>query len=394
MFWATLSLFILGAVCSPVDEKSLAPAAIQVAEHGVAPAKTIEGVEEGANRDEKLFSVFQIVKFNNDACTASNGDTGICYTAAECSAQSGGTAMGSCASGFGVCCVVSLTSPCDGTTSATRAVLQFDVANKPADCQSDDTNTSEDNERKRRRNRGRKRGRGYGRQNEDNHIEYDYLIIKNNPNIVQLRIDFDKVELQNPTNGECTNDTILVDEADAEFLKIRPENLCGTLTGSHLYADFRDEDDIDIRIQLSEEISQNWRIIVQQLEETDDLYAPRGCLQYFKTDTSQSGTIMSFNNNGGMGEFLNNPAYTICLEHNLDYCDIELTASDFDLGGSNGACADPFIVGTSCLCGSTFGSMNMLTWNYTGNYNIVVGNDMDNTAMNSGFNIDYMLLAC
>ena len=51
-----------------------------------------------------VFSVFQIVKFNNDACNAVDGTMGTCYTASECTAK-GGTERGPCASGFGVCCV-------------------------------------------------------------------------------------------------------------------------------------------------------------------------------------------------------------------------------------------------------------------------------------------------
>ena len=51
-----------------------------------------------------MFSVFQIVKFNNDACTAVDGTMGTCYTASECTTK-GGEERGNCASGFGVCCV-------------------------------------------------------------------------------------------------------------------------------------------------------------------------------------------------------------------------------------------------------------------------------------------------
>ena len=51
-----------------------------------------------------VFSVFQIVKFNNDACTAVDGKIGSCYTLAECTSLGGGDG-GSCASGFGVCCI-------------------------------------------------------------------------------------------------------------------------------------------------------------------------------------------------------------------------------------------------------------------------------------------------
>ena len=50
-----------------------------------------------------VFSVFEIVRFNNDACTGDDGKMGVCYTAAQCTSM-GGSATGNCAMGFGVCC--------------------------------------------------------------------------------------------------------------------------------------------------------------------------------------------------------------------------------------------------------------------------------------------------
>ena len=50
-----------------------------------------------------VFSVFEIVRFNNDACTGDDGKMGVCYTAAQCT-EKGGSATGNCAMGFGVCC--------------------------------------------------------------------------------------------------------------------------------------------------------------------------------------------------------------------------------------------------------------------------------------------------
>merc|ERR1711953_576021 len=55
------------------------------------------------DREGKFFSVFQIVKFKSEACTANTGEMGTCYTESECTAA-GGTAAGSCASSFGSCC--------------------------------------------------------------------------------------------------------------------------------------------------------------------------------------------------------------------------------------------------------------------------------------------------
>ena len=44
------------------------------------------------------------MRFPNSGCKTTTGLNGTCFTSAECSAN-GGTATGTCASGFGVCCV-------------------------------------------------------------------------------------------------------------------------------------------------------------------------------------------------------------------------------------------------------------------------------------------------
>merc|ERR1711997_309374 len=71
--------------------------------------------EESIDRNEKLISTFQIVRFPNDVCIGSNSRNGTCYTSAECSDKSG-TSSGSCADGFGVCCTFVI-STCGSTTS-------------------------------------------------------------------------------------------------------------------------------------------------------------------------------------------------------------------------------------------------------------------------------------
>ena len=50
-----------------------------------------------------VMSIFSVVRFPNTFCYGTEGYNGTCLTSAECSAK-GGTAAGSCASGFGVCC--------------------------------------------------------------------------------------------------------------------------------------------------------------------------------------------------------------------------------------------------------------------------------------------------
>merc|ERR1712012_914481 len=59
-----------------------------------------------SERNEKFLSVFNIVKFPNDACDAGSKN-GTCYTKDECDTL-GGTNDGSCASGYGVCCTFTL----------------------------------------------------------------------------------------------------------------------------------------------------------------------------------------------------------------------------------------------------------------------------------------------
>ena len=50
-------------------------------------------------------NVFQVVRFKNNACTGTDNanSNGTCYSAAECSTR-GGSNVGSCAGGYGVCC--------------------------------------------------------------------------------------------------------------------------------------------------------------------------------------------------------------------------------------------------------------------------------------------------
>merc|ERR1712194_599202 len=69
-------------------------------------------------KEAKAFSLFNVVTFQNDACTSTSITTGSgarigqCFTAEECTAK-GGTASGGCAMGFGTCCLFTQ-SECGG----------------------------------------------------------------------------------------------------------------------------------------------------------------------------------------------------------------------------------------------------------------------------------------
>ena len=85
-------------------------------------------------RDEKQFSIFNVIKFPNTGCAGSNSLNGTCYTATECTSREG-SASGSCASGYGVCCVFSLA--CGGTTTANGSYAIIDSFSTTTDADPD-----------------------------------------------------------------------------------------------------------------------------------------------------------------------------------------------------------------------------------------------------------------
>lgn len=223
---------------------------------------------------------------------------------------------------------------------------------------------------------------------------WTYTIMKAATDIVQLRFDFIDVMLNAPSEGTCSDATLVISGADAVSTKVIPTNLCGDLSGQHLYASVKDMDNVTLTITLNATSTQKWNILVSQFDSTQtDYLAPRGCLQYFRQDI---GRITSFNNvnTTGMAEMLNDHMYTICIAQNDDYCDVALTANVFDLDGSAGACTDSLTFGTSQQCGTTFGTSDSLLWNYTGSYNVPFMSDSSNTNMREGFDISYVLLPC
>ena len=65
---------------------------------------------------QNIFSLFSIVTFPNFECNSdTSGSNGTCLSSSECIGR-GGTVSGSCASGFGACCIVEFSS-CGGSLS-------------------------------------------------------------------------------------------------------------------------------------------------------------------------------------------------------------------------------------------------------------------------------------
>ena len=73
------------------------------------------GAGASEERNNRTLSIFNVIKFPNSVCASTSNLNGTCYTASECNSL-GGSASGTCASSFGVCCVFSLS--CGATTTA------------------------------------------------------------------------------------------------------------------------------------------------------------------------------------------------------------------------------------------------------------------------------------
>lgn len=226
--------------------------------------------------------------------------------------------------------------------------------------------------------------------------------------VEQLRIDFIKFDIAPPESGLCSNESLEITGADAVTMKNLPMNLCGVLTGQHVYLSVKTSEMVTITIKVTSDSTQEWELLVRQFEADQTEYlAPRGCLQYFKEDAA---TFSTFNNNAGAGELLNDHMYSVCIADNDAYCDVSLTASNFDLTEGADACSDAVAFGTSAFCGSTFANAGSLICmylstkvffinilflgNYTGAYQIPMMSDGDNAAMVAGYEISYILLPC
>jgi len=303
------------------------------------------------NRQERLFSVFQIVQFNNSMCNASDGTMGVCFTAAECSLK-GGVSTGSCAQGFGTCCVFKATT-CGSTLSQLITYIQspnYPNAAPAGMCM--------------------------------------YTINKCDSSFCQFKVDFLSTVLTQPSLGDCRNDTLVISGVDAASQKIVPSPLCGTLNGQSIYLSVANNASFakfTFNI-VSAASNSNWLIKITQIPCGSSSLAPAGCLTY---NTGLTGMITSFNNLNGAGSLINNECYTACIASQANYCDVALTATNFDLGTG-----DSISFGAQKFTGTTFGTANSLTWNYTGPYFIPVCLDATNDGLMTGFNIDYLLLPC
>ena len=203
-----------------------------------------------------------MVTFPNSACGASNGYNGTCFTSSECEAK-GGTASGTCASSFGVCCVFSVSCGSTSSSNNTYAIITS-------------YSTSSDSD------------------------PCTYTFCKANSDVCKLRIDFDTMVLTAPTTyvkqttesntyltgakiGDCTTDTLTVSNPGGAV----PPTICGYNTGQHMWVPASDScNQIHIDIDTgSTTTTRKWQIKVTQYECNNLMMPKLDCLQYHTAQT-------------------------------------------------------------------------------------------------------------
>jgi len=286
-------------------------------------------------RGAKALSVFNIVTFPNSVCTATSGFNGTCYTSSECSTL-GGSASGTCASSFGVCCVFSIA--CGATSSANNSyaiITSYSTSNDKDPC--------------------------------------TYTFCKTNSDVCKLRIDFDTMVLAGPfglSSTVATSDGPRVGDCGYDTLSITnpggasPPIICGYNTGQHMFIPASDScNSINIDVDTgTTTTTRKWQIKVSQFECGSMMAPDQDCLQYH---TAQSGTIATFNWDtsattvASSQYHLSSQFYDICIRRARSQCSVCFSpyiailsgngiASSYGVGGSSDAPAQKSAVGGVC----------------------------------------------
>ncbi|XP_043226291.1 uncharacterized protein LOC122383680 [Amphibalanus amphitrite] len=249
-----------------------------------------------AARDPRFFNVFSVTRFENSPCSTESGQ-GICTLPDGC----GGDQRGPCAGGLGVCCVVE--KSCRNTTS--QKIAYFVNPNYPETDSADQL--------------------------------CDFRLEVTDPDICQVRLDFDEFETRGPETtgadaGTCDRSYLDLAGSGSD-LQIGTDKLCGMLKGQHVYVHLnpmrRGTAHLSMMVRLEDQTTgAKWRIRATQVDcsERSDLIAPTGCTQYYN---ETKGTFESFNFAGNA--YTLNQDYNICIGSAFGTCKTTFTSSSFQL---------------------------------------------------------------
>merc|ERR1719510_781273 len=221
-------------------------------------------VTSEAEEKQPKLSIFNIIKFENNACKGSTRN-GTCYTAAECESV-GGKNGGKCADGFGVCCIVMLSA--GGSTSLNHSyIVQASSSSLTVGPKT-------------------------------------YEICPLSTDIRRIRLDFTVFTLAPPHTGggtltaatwtggavgDCLQDTFVLTSSGGASSPL----ICGTNTGQHMIVDNDGQGCSVANFNIGGgTFTRSYDIMITQYREGDESGGPMGCLQYFEQSDHM---IRSFN---------------------------------------------------------------------------------------------------
>jgi len=274
------------------------------------------------NKKGKAFSLFSVVTFPNVECTTTMTPAmkGTCVTQEECqnTGNTVATASGNCASGFGVCCFRRITEPGAVTESLTHIESEGFPTPVAALTAAPVTPVTR------------------------------AFPIMTDSSVCAVKFDFINVQLKDPTGAGACEDTLSVaTPARNPAAGFVPGNLCGVLTGQHMYVDVNTAGGAmaaTININTDNTAGNRfWKILVQRIACDSPDLPPAGCLQFF---TGLSGLITSFNGArmGNAHQMIQNQQYRVCIKRGAGMCGVRYREADaagaidsFALGEVNAA---------------------------------------------------------
>jgi len=276
------------------------------------------------HRDERVISLFNVVTFQNDECqsTKDKDNKGTCFSSTECN-NKGGTAEGNCAAGFGVCCIIRITTEAGGDVTHNNTIIES--KNYPTAY----TVTTA--------------------------ASASYKIKPIHDNICFIRYDFIDFDLLLTTStGVCT-DTFAV--AVPSNAGTSPPNVCGYNNGHHMYSDnMMSTSDTTLTISTSTTAltTRKWKVKISQIGCDCPTKPTVGCHQYF---TEPTGVLESFNH-GATTQLMIPGSWTICMRQNKGKCGTNYaTDPTVATGGDNfDLVEDSTTAGTAGTTGRVWGA--------------------------------------
>jgi len=292
----------------------MGPALKYLALLAVLGTTLVSALPEDAKHRKKAIGIFNIVKFPNDVCiSGSANQNGTCYTAEECTSRDG-VASGTCADGYGVCCIITIS--CGSTSAENCTYLSQTASNAPnVDSSPDDSRAC------------------------------TYKICPRDSSIRRIRFDLTTFAIAGPVPidvatmfnagavgktvagsatlgpsvGQCNTDTFSISGTRGPY-----PTICGMNSGQHMIVDTDGTTCVTASFSFGlETSSRSYTIHALQYAEGHTMAGDPGCLQYYTGDT---GTASTFNWQGRAdlitSVHLANQDYNVCIRNNIGSCRI------------------------------------------------------------------------